>query len=175
MSDARTERKTVYDHVVNLTGFTRGDNETPNEFKIRALRELNGFSDEEYQSLPDIVLDWMTVASKVMRNNQKLTRPAPLPEMSGLDMNRVRIDINRPPEPTVKRRRRSTGEDAVSRICRVLAKTPDPEAVTPDQLSDMLKKEYPDTQYSKSAITQGHHAFVTARRALGIGQRQAAE
>lgn len=175
MSDART-RTTVYDEIVEHLGNGKGENETPEEFKKRAVQEINKFSEEDYDELPTLVKEWVHNASLQMKRNISRARPQSLPAMSGLDKELRRFDITKPIEKPAPGKPRKKGEDAVSRIAGVLAGVSNPEGVTVDNLRDMIKQRYPDADYGPSALKQGMHAFLTVRRVLGAGeQRQAAE
>lgn len=177
MSDVHTEA-TVYDEVAHILGGGRDENETPEEFKKRALQHINGFPDDQYEGLPILVKEWVHDASRQMARNISRSRPQSLPAMSGLDKQLRRFDITKPFEKPAPGKRRKSGEDAVSRVAAVLSQVGDPENIKVDDLREMIKKQYPDAEYGQSALKQGMHAFLTVRRVLGGGntqQRQAAE
>jgi len=169
---------TVYDEISDILGGGRNDNETAEEFKKRALQQINGYPDDEYRGLPILVKEWVHDASRQMARNISRSRPQSLPAMSGLDKELQRFDITKPfvkPTPSKPRKR---GEDAVSRVAAVLSGVDKPETVTVDDLRNMIKERYPEAEYGNSALKQGMHAFVTVRRVLGGGnqpQQQAAE
>jgi hypothetical protein len=176
MSDATTQsRVTVYDQIADIIGSRKQDNETAEEYKKRALREFNAYDEDQFNELPDGVQMWVGTASAVMQNNLAKKRPSALPAMPGLDFTLRRYDIDKPPEPKTPGRRRKSGEDSVTRIFTVLHGVPNPESVKTDDLRKMVEERWPDAQYGNSALKQGTHAFLTARRIFGMDRRQAAE
>jgi|SRR5215203_2410663 len=171
MSDVQTSA-TVYDRVSHLIGSEKADNETVEEYKKRALREFNGYSDDEFNRLPEGVQIWVGTAARVMQINHNRRRHAALPPMPGLDITLRRLDIDKPPEPKVPGRRRKSGQDYVTRVFTVLADEQNPESVDVEALKEKISQRWPDASYGVSALKQAMHAFFTARRVFGSSQQQ---
>jgi hypothetical protein len=176
MSDVRTEnrRGSLYDQVCHILETRRDTEETAEEFKVRAAKGFNNFSNEEFDLLSDGVKMWIAETSKTMASNIGRQRPRALPGLPGLDATLQRFDISKPlPQKSVGRRR-VRGEDAVTRVMTVMARMRDPEAAKVEEIRDRVYERF-QVHYSDSAIKQAANAFYIARSVLGVDQQQAAE
>ena len=175
MSEAHTQsRGTVYDQVCRVLKTTKQADETAEEFKHRAAREFNTFSEEEFAELPDSIQMWSSETSKVVASNLDRQRARALPGLPGLDATLQRFDITKPLPKKQPGRKRVPGEDAITRIMTVMATVGDPANVKIEELRELVNDRY-HVIYSDSALNQAAKAFNTARQVLGHNQRQAAE
>jgi hypothetical protein len=173
MSDSATQTRSqgVYGEICRNLDTRKSENETADEFKVRVMKQLNSFSEEEFNELPEIVQHWASSTSRVMQNNHLRQRPQALPQMLGLDAVIRRYDITKPPEQKTTGRRRVKGEDAITRIFNLLVEMDHPEQAKAKEVTEQIKQKY-NTEYSNSAVNQAIHAFNTARQVLGVGQNQ---
>lgn len=178
----QVQARGIYGAICRVLNTQKGENETADEFKVRVVQQLNTYSQEDWDELPETVQHWVSSTAKVMQNNLARRRPQALPQMLGLDAVIRRYDITKPPEQKTPGRKRVKGQDAISRIFGLLIEMDDPTQAKAKEVSEQIKAKY-DVEYSASAVNQAIHAFLTARKVFGVGddeepadrQRQAAE
>jgi hypothetical protein len=168
-----TRPGSVFNQVCLILQTEKSQEETAEEFKLRAAKALNDYSEEEYNELPESVKMWLNNTSQVVRSNLNKKRPRSLPGLPGLDLTLSRHDITKPPPVKVPGRRRIKGEDAVTRIMTVMATLENPREATIEQVRNMVNERY-QHQYSDSAIKQAANSFNIARSILQ-GQPQQAQ
>ena len=177
MSDTQVQnRGSMFDQVCRILEIQKKDDETPDEFKIRAVEEFNAFTEEEWSELSDGLQMWISNVTETMARNLGKQRARSLPGLPGLDATVRRYDTKQPLTKQAAGRKRIKGEDSITRVMTVMAGLEHPETAKVDEIRQLVNEKY-NVVYSDSAIKQSLVAFNTAREVLGLhqGQRAAAE
>lgn len=174
MSDAQTkQRNSLYDQVCAILETRKSDDETDEEFKIRAAKEFNAFSDEEWEELSDGLQMWVQNVTETMARNLGKQRATKLPGLPGLDATVRRFNINQPIQRQGVGRKRVKGEDSVTRVMTIMATLDKPEDAKVEEVRNLVNEKY-NVVYGDSAIKQAMAGFVTARNILGLNSQRAA-
>ncbi len=84
MAETETE-ETLFDKIVDALSLEREEDESAEDYKIRAVRHAGDMEDEDFEALPDDVKTWLNAATEVVKKNRGARKTAPLPALEGLE------------------------------------------------------------------------------------------